>query len=83
MAGTTRYQAAKQLLENYKNKEFFLEDLKGIIRRYLSGNEKTIIEYLFLMRSTGLIQEKFINGYSKWEICQEQTTKKEQIKNGE
>ena len=90
MAGNTRYKLAKKVLEKYKGKDFCLADLKGIIMKELSGNEKTVLDYLLLMRSTDLIHEFSVrDGVTRWfinldeEPCQEQITKEEQTKKGE
>ena len=88
MAGANRYKLAKKVLSNYRGQIICLEDLKGIVKRNLATNEKLVLEYLILMRENKLIEEIIIqDGITKWkildELCQEQTTKEEQTKNGE
>lgn len=70
MAGTTRREIAEKALFKHKGEIVYLETLKSYIRYDLTGNESTILDYLFLMRNTGLIEEvqTEIQGVTKWLI---------------
>lgn len=57
MAGITRYKMAVDLLDKFKGLELHLNELKSLILKNLGSNNRTVKEYLELMKDTGLIHE--------------------------
>ena len=70
MAGKNRVQLAKEVLKPYQGQEMFLEPLKALVEAKLSTDEKTMLIYLRLMRTQGLIKEVVVGNGSvtKWKI---------------
>lgn len=73
MSGKNRSELAYEVLLPNKGKVVFLESLKNLIRRKLTSNETSVIEYLYLMRSNNWIREVCVHsGIYKWEILPNQ-----------
>ena len=69
MAGTNRFKMAEKVLKDFKGRTFFLEELKGIIRKNLSSDEGTLLTYLLIMRENKLIEELEVKqGVTKWKV---------------
>ena len=85
MVGLNRYKMAENCLKPHVGKALFLEPLKALVEKNLASTEKTILSYLKLMRTQGLIKEITIGtgGITKWKIMPQETEKNTQLQSNQ
>lgn len=55
--GKTIYENCSEMLKDRKGETITLENLKGLIIKYIGGQQRTIDQALRVMATTGLIKD--------------------------